>query len=164
MEETKMAGLGFDMVHTAVSYWLGALSEPVLMISREDMIRAAGRGALIWDVRSHDAFEREHASGALNLGGVDWLLADNCGGNLIPASVIEDTLVQAGIQKARPVVIYAEQPAVDAFVALRALRSIGICDAQVCLGDAAPAGQRSAQTGGATGHASTAGVEHPLHA
>ena len=31
-------------------------------------------------------------------------------------------------------IIYAEQRAVDAFVALRALRSIGLDDAQVCLG------------------------------
>jgi rhodanese-related sulfurtransferase len=164
MEETGMSGFNLDMVHTAVSYWLGALSEPVLMISRDDMIQAAGRGALIWDVRSREAFEREHAPGALSLGGIDWLLADNCGGNLIPASVIADTLAEAGIQKARPVVIYAEQRAVDAFVALRALRSIGICDAQVCLGEAAPATQKAAPDRGAAVPSTFPRVERPLHA
>ena len=159
-----MSGFGFDIVHTAVSYWLGALSEPVLMISRDDMMQAARRGALIWDVRSREAFGREHAPGALSLGGVDWLLADNCGGNLIPASVIEDALGQAGILQGRPVVIYAEQRAVDAFVALRALRSIGICDAQVCLGDPAPAGATAEPARVATEPSMAPRVEHPIDA
>ena len=132
-----MSGLSFDFVHTAVSYWLGALSEPVLIVDRGEMAQAAAAGAIIWDVRPTQEFQRGHADGALSLGDVDWLLADNSGGNLIPAMVIEDTLGEAGIQPGRPVIIYAEQRAVDAFVALRALRSIGINDAQVCLGDAA---------------------------
>jgi 3-mercaptopyruvate sulfurtransferase SseA len=132
-----MSGLNFEIVHTAVSYWLGALSEPVLIISRDEMKQAAAQGAVIWDVRSAQEFQQGHAEGALSLGSVDWLLADNCGGNLIPATVIEDQLRQAGIHVGRPVIIYAEQRAVDAFVALRALRSIGITDGQVCLGDGA---------------------------
>ncbi|MBA3477008.1 MAG: hypothetical protein H0T52_01185 [Lautropia sp.] len=132
-----MSGFSFDIVHTAVSYWQGALSEPVLIVGRNEMKQAAAQGALVWDVRSAEEFQRGHEEGALSLGGVDWLLADNFGGNLIPACVIEDQLRQGGIVPGRPVIIYAEQRAVDAFVALRALRSIGISDAQVCLGDAA---------------------------
>jgi hypothetical protein len=140
-----MSGLDFGSMQTAVrtamSYWLGALSEPVLIIGRDEMIRAAADGAVIWDVRPADEVERNRAdgppSGALTLGDVGWLLADNSGGNLIPAAVIEDSLGRSGIQRGRAVVIYSERHAVDAFVALRALRSIGIGDAQVCLGDAA---------------------------
>lgn len=138
-----MSGLNFEIVHTAVSYWLGALSEPVLMIGRDDMRRAVARGAIVWDVRSAEEFARGHGDGALSLGSVDWLLADNSGGNLIPASVIEDALRKAGIQRGREVIIYTEQRAVDAFVALRALRSIGIADAQVCLGDVKSASTRA---------------------
>lgn len=132
-----MSGLSFEIVHTAVSYWLGALSEPVLIVGRKEMQQAAAQGAVIWDVRATEEFQRAHEDGALSVGCVDWLLADNCGGNLIPARVIEDRLRQAGIHRGRPVIIYTEQRAVDAFVALRALRSIGVSDAQVCLGDAA---------------------------
>ncbi len=140
-----MSGLDFasmqTAVQTAMSYWLGALSEPVLIIGRDEMTRAAADGAIIWDVRPAEEVERNRAdgplSGALTLGDVGWLLADNSGGNLIPAAVIEDTLGRSGIQRGRAVVIYSERHAVDAFVALRALRSIGIGDAQVCLGDAA---------------------------
>ncbi len=47
-------------VQAALSYWVGALSEPVL-------------------------------------GSVNWLLADNCGGNLVPAPVIAETLGNNGI-------------------------------------------------------------------
>ena len=132
-----MSGLSFEIVHTAVSYWLGALSEPVLIIGREEMKQAAAKGAVIWDVRAPEEFERAHEEGARSVGSVHWLLADNCGGNLIPARVIEDQLRQAGIHCGRPVIIYTEQRAVDAFVALRALRSVGVTDAQVCLADAA---------------------------
>jgi len=128
---------GLDFVHTALSYWHGALSEPVLIIGREEMQRAAAAGAIVWDVRSAAEAGHHRLDGALALGEVDWMLADNSGGNLIPASVIADTLAKAGIEPGRAVVIYAEQRAVDAFVALRALRSIGIDDAQVCLADAA---------------------------
>lgn len=126
---------GLDLVQTALSYWHGALSEPVLIIGREEMQRAAAAGAIVWDVRPA-AEAGQRLDGALALGEVDWLLADNSGGNLIPARVIADALARAGIEPGRPVVIYAGQRAVDAFVALRALRSIGIDDAQVCLADA----------------------------
>jgi rhodanese-related sulfurtransferase len=127
---------GFDLMHTALSYWHGALSEPVLIIGREDMKRAAAGGAIVWDVRTAAEQDASRVDGALSLGEVDWLLADNSGGNLIPAPVIQDTLARTGIEPGRAVVIYAERRAVDAFVALRALRSIGIDDAQVCLGGA----------------------------
>jgi hypothetical protein len=140
-----MSGLDFGSMQTAVqtamSYWLGALSEPVLIIGRDEMARAAADGAIVWDVRPAEEIGRNRGdglpSGSLTLGDVGWLLADNSGGNLIPAAVIEDTLGRWGIQRGRAVVIYSERHAVDAFVALRALRSIGIGDAQVCLGDAA---------------------------
>lgn len=130
-----MSGLSFDFLQTAVSYWMGALSEPVLMIDRADMAHAAERGAIVWDVRPPPEFDRGHHDRAVSLGSVEWLLADNSGGNLIPADVIADVLRQSGIQPGRKVVVYAEARAVDAFVALRALRSIGVTDAQVCLGD-----------------------------
>lgn len=133
-----MSGLDFEIVHTAVSYWLGALSEPVLMIGRDEMQRAVSQGAIVWDVRDESEFQRGHSDHAISLGSA-WLLADNSGGNLIPAAVIQEALRNIGIQQGRPVIIYAEQRAVDAFVALRALRSIGISDAHVCLGDSKPA-------------------------
>ena len=128
------------MVRSTVSYWLGALSEPVLMVTTEQMRSAAAAGTVIWDVRAREAFDERHPDGALSLGSVDWLLADSFGGNLIPAAVIATTLQSAGIEPGRSVIIYSEGSAVDAFVALRALRSIGIHTAQVCLGNAESAG------------------------
>ena len=141
-----MSGLSFGIVNEAVSYWLGALSDPVPMIGPAEAMLAVANGAVIWDVRSGDDYRRGHADGALWLGSVDWLLAGDGGGNLIPAPVIEDALARAGIRQGVAVVIYAEQRAVDAFVALRALRSIGIADARVCLGDA-PSRPRSVRAG-----------------
>jgi rhodanese-related sulfurtransferase len=146
--------IDFGIMETAMSYWLGALSEPVLIIDREAMAKAAAEGAIIWDVRSSSEFEREHVDGALTLGEVDWLLADNSGGNLIPAAVIEDLLGKAGIHRGRTVIIYAEGRAVEAFVALRALRSIGVTSAQVCLADVA-----GADTAAAPPHRASGGRE-----
>jgi 3-mercaptopyruvate sulfurtransferase SseA len=136
--------IDFGIMQTAMSYWLGALSEPVLIIDRQAMAKAAADGAIVWDVRPAAEFERGHVDGALSLGEVDWLLADNSGGNLVPAAVIEDVLGKAGIHHGRSVIIYAEGRAVEAFVALRALRSIGLGNAQVCLGDVNGAGAAAA--------------------
>ncbi|MGE0801152.1 MAG: rhodanese-like domain-containing protein [Lautropia sp.] len=130
-----MSALNWELVRSTVSYWLGALSEPVSMVSVAQMQEAAAAGAIVWDVRDPDRYKQGHLPGALSLGTVDWLLADSFGGNLIPAKVIEGILGNAGIGPGRRVVIYSAGRAVDAFVALRALRSIGIDDAQVCLGD-----------------------------
>lgn len=141
-----MSGLNWGLVKSTVSYWLGALSEPVLMVTSDQMRTAATAGTIIWDVRSNEAHAQGHPDGALSFGSVEWLLADSFGGNLIPAPVIAATLRDAGIEPGCSVIIYSEGSAVDAFVALRALRSIGIPNAQVCLGDAVPAGTPAVET------------------
>ena len=43
--------LDLDIVHTAMSYWTGALSEPVPIIDRDAMTLAVSRGAIVWDLR-----------------------------------------------------------------------------------------------------------------
>ncbi len=131
-----MNGLSFEIVHQAMSYWHGALSEPVLMIDAEEAALAIAGGAILWDLHARKTKGSGQTEAGMPIAGVDWLLADACGGNLIPARIIADTLAQAGIEPGRAVVVYAERRAVDAFVALRALRSIGIADARVCLGAA----------------------------
>ena len=149
-------------VQTALSYWVGALSEPVLMITPQEMARARGEGAVIWDVRTAAEYQQGLEEDDLWLGSVDWLLADNCGGNLVPAPVIAQTLESNGIKPGRMVIVYAQSRAVDAFVALRALRSIGIHDARVCLGSAQTAGPapvRSARTGHGALHPSDQQVD-----
>lgn len=133
-----MSGMNWGLMRSTLTYWLGALSEPVLMVTKAQMRAAAENGAIIWDVRAEDVAEGSRPAGALALGSVAWLLADNLGGNLIPAPIIATRLRDAGIEPGRPVILYAESSAVDALIALRALRSIGVHDAQVCLGDAEP--------------------------
>ena len=43
--------MNLQIVQTAMSYWLGALSEPVLIIARDDMAKAADKGMEIIDIR-----------------------------------------------------------------------------------------------------------------
>ncbi|MEO6269803.1 MAG: hypothetical protein ABIP08_05825, partial [Lautropia sp.] len=105
---------------------------------------------MIWDVRTAAEYQQGLEEDDLRLGSIDWLLADNCGGNLVPAPLIAETLGNNGIKPGRVVIVYAQSRAVDAFVALRALRSFGIHDARVCLGSgqtAGPAPVRSARAG-----------------
>lgn len=130
-----MSGMNWRRVRSTMTYWFGALSEPVLMVSPAQMQVAVGNGAIVWDVREEGP--QLPAIPTLHLGSMEWLLADSLGGNLIPAPIIASRLSEVGIEPGQPVILYAEGSAIDALIALRALRSIGV-EAQVCLGDAEP--------------------------
>lgn len=126
--------MDFNAIRRTASLWLGPLTEPEF-IDEDEIEGAIADGALLWDVRDGDAHSAAHPPGARSLGNVEWLLDERSGANLVPANVIASALARIGIRAGREVIVYAGRDAVPAFIALRALRAIGIQHARICLGD-----------------------------
>ena len=115
-----------------IACWASVLGAPVQALSIDQVAEEARLGSVIWDVRSAADWQAGHPEGARSLGGVDWLLAEAFGGNLIPRAVIASRLDEIGIAPGRRVILYGIAGSVDVLVALRALRAIGVRDLAVC--------------------------------
>ena len=126
--------MDFNTVRRTASLWLGPFTEPEF-IDAGDVSGAIDDGALLWDVRDTPAFNAGHPVGARSLGTVEWLLDERSGANLVPANVIASALARIGIRPGREVIVYTTDDPVPAFIALRALRAIGIHHARICLGE-----------------------------
>ncbi len=120
-----------------IACWTRVLGAPVQTLAASQLSDEIRLHTIIWDVRSRTEWQAGHPEGALTLGGVDWLLADAFGGNLVPRPVIANRLGEIGIAPDKRVVVYGPPGSIDVLIALRALRSIGVRDLAVC--DAAPA-------------------------
>lgn len=129
-----MSDLEFNKIRRAAALWLGPLAEPAL-IGNDEMLRAAGAGSLIWDVRDEASHRNGHPAGARSLGSVDWLLAEPSGANLVPAAVIVGALERIGIAPGADIVVYSDADPVSAFIAVRALRCIGVRKVRICFGE-----------------------------
>lgn len=69
---------------------------------------AAGRGAIIWDVRAAKAYEKGHIPGAVNLGKAGAVLRDPVMEDFLPTEAIEQILNDAGIDLGKEVIVYGE--------------------------------------------------------
>lgn len=127
--------MDFNAIRRTASLWLGPLTEPEF-VDEDEIEGAVADGVLLWDIRDGAAHEAGHPTGARSLGNVDWLLDDGSGANLVPSNVIASALARIGIRAGRDVIVYTTGDPVSAFIALRALRAIGIHHARICLGDA----------------------------
>ncbi len=127
----------FDNAWTLVSVtagaWLDGRSRPIaspMTADKTALRRAAGEGALVWDVRPTPVGDRRRKPRGVSLGAVDWVVDDATTGALTDAGSIARVLARIGIRPGRPVIVYADR-ATDGFRALRALRSIGVDNASV---------------------------------
>ena len=126
-----MRTMDFNAIRRTASLWLGPLGEPEF-IDEDELDGAVADGVLLWDIRSSDAHTAWHPTGARSLGQVDWLLDEHSGANLVPSNVIASALARIGIRPGRDVIVYAGHEPVPAFIAVRALRAIGISHARIC--------------------------------
>lgn len=134
-----MKELGSGVVQTTAAYWLRAMHQP-LIVDATQLGGAAAHDTIVWDVRStrhHQADDNPH--GAVSIGQIDWLLASPDGTTLIASDVIARVLGRIGIRPGRAVIVYADRAASAGFLALRALRAIGVERARIFLGE--PAGE-----------------------
>ena len=69
---------------------------------------AAGRGAIIWDVRSPRAYVKGHIPGAVNLGKAGAVLRDPVNEDFLPTETVEKIFNQAGIDLGKEIIVYGE--------------------------------------------------------
>ena len=128
-----MTLLELQELKRSIASWTSVLGAPIEALNIAALANASEAGALIWDVRSSSAHAAGHPVGARSLGSIDWLLADDSsGGNLIPRAVIAARLATIGLTAGQRVIVYAEPGCLDALVALRALRAVGVRSLAVC--------------------------------
>lgn len=122
----------WQLVALTAAHWLRRVRRPTatpMTADEVDLRRAARRGALVWDIRPPVPNGQRLPRG-LSLGAIDWVVADPVTGRLTAAATIARILGRIGIAPGREVVVYADR-ASEAFIALRALRSVGVEDASV---------------------------------
>ncbi len=129
-------GTDLRVVGLTAAQWLSEEQRPTarpLTTDKEEFERAARRDdAVVWDIRPTPAHERDRPPRALSLGAVDWVLADPGAGRLTGSDSIARVLRRIGIRPGRAVIVYGGRAAAG-FLALRALRSIGIESASIYL-------------------------------
>lgn len=127
-----MTLLDAQELQRTISCWTSVLGTSVQTVTTGQIIQELAAGSIIWDVRSSQAHQAGHPEGARSLGGIDWLLADAFGGNLVPRLVIANRLAEIGIEPGKRVVVCSTTGGIEMPIALRALRAIGVGDLAVC--------------------------------
>ena len=89
------------------------------------VVEAAGRGAIIWDVRSADQYRKGHIPGAVNIGDAGQVLRNANTEDFIPVGQIEKILGGAGIDPAREIIVYASRGNPYAYFGLYTIQYFG---------------------------------------
>ena len=95
------------------------------IVDADDVARALGRGAIVWDVRDARSYAEGHVPGAVNAGDVG-ALRDPNREDWLPAPQVAAVLGRAGIDILnREVIVYARTGDPNAYYALAGIRHFG---------------------------------------
>ncbi len=155
-----MKELGSGVVQTTAAYWLRAMHQP-LIVDTTQLGGAAAHDTVVWDVRSTRHHQADNPYGAVSIGQIDWQLATPDGTALVASDVIARVLRRIGIRPGRAVIVYADRAASAGFLALRALRAIGVERARIFLG---PNGGESGATTALQAFWRSQAARHPARA
>lgn len=92
-----------------------AADKPATTPSQARIVDTAGvqaaiqRGAIVWDVRSADDYNRGHIPGAVNIGDIGKVLRKDSDEDYIPLADMERRLGEAGIDPAKEIVVYGDK-------------------------------------------------------
>jgi thiosulfate/3-mercaptopyruvate sulfurtransferase len=86
------------MIAVAVTSTLADVQERMI-VDRAYVQGAAGRNALVWDVRSADAYRKGHIPGAVNIGDTARVLRDDNTEDFVAIDQVETILSAAGIDR-----------------------------------------------------------------
>ena len=86
---------------------------------------AMKRGAILWDVRSAEAYAQGHIAGAVNIGSVAKVLRNYNTEDFLPIAQVQELLSTAGIDLSREVVVYGRRGDPSAYFALTAVKQFG---------------------------------------
>jgi len=86
---------------------------------------ALARGAILWDVRSEEEYNKAHIAGAVNLDDPQNVLRDGKNEDLLPIPELERILGELGIDPSKEIVVYGSKGMPSAYFAEQALRYLG---------------------------------------
>jgi thiosulfate/3-mercaptopyruvate sulfurtransferase len=108
---------------------VAATASPLATI--DDVKAALERGAVIWDVRSAQEYQRGHIPGAVNIGDPTKVLRDENTEDFIATSRIAELFGQAGIDPLRETIVYGKRGANQAYFGRYTIQYFGGRDARV---------------------------------
>ncbi len=109
-------------LHNALAQ--SASNQPIV-IDTAEVTKAIARGALVWDVRSSDAFVKGHIPGAVNIGDAPSALREPNSEDFIATEQIEKILAGVGINPAREIVVYGNRGGWQAYFGLYTMQYFG---------------------------------------
>jgi thiosulfate/3-mercaptopyruvate sulfurtransferase len=102
-----------------------SVSNQPVVIDMAEVTKAIARGALVWDVRSSEAFEKGHIPGAVNIGDAPSALREPNSEDFIATDQIEKILAAAAINPAREIVVYGSRGGWQAYFGLYTMQYFG---------------------------------------
>ncbi len=87
--------------------------------------QAAARGAILWDVRGEEEFQKGHIPGATSIGDAPASLRDGGSEDYLPVPQMERILGEAGIDLSREIVVYGAKALPSPYFAYQTLRYLG---------------------------------------
>jgi thiosulfate/3-mercaptopyruvate sulfurtransferase len=101
------------------------VSTQSIVIDTAEVTKAIARGALVWDVRSSEAFVKGHIPGAVNIGDAANALREPNSEDFIATEQIEKILASAGINPTREIVVYGSRGGWQAYFGLYTMQYFG---------------------------------------
>ena len=95
------------------------------IVDTEFVAQAVQRGAIIWDVRSEEAYVKGHIPGAVNIDDAQAALLDGKSEDYLPVAQMEKILGDAGIDLNQEIVVYGAKALSGAYFAQQVLRYLG---------------------------------------
>jgi thiosulfate/3-mercaptopyruvate sulfurtransferase len=99
---------------------------PRIIVDTDHVAAAIERGAIVWDVRSHEEYLRGHIPGAVNMDDVQAVLREPATEDYIALEEIERTLGETGIDPGREIVLYGWKAHTAPYFGYVTLRWLGM--------------------------------------
>jgi len=95
------------------------------IVDTDFVVQALARGAIVWDVRSEEAYNKGHVPGAVNMDDPQNVLRDGKNDYLLPIPELETSLGALGIDPSQEIVVYGTKGMPSAYFAEQTLRYLG---------------------------------------
>jgi thiosulfate/3-mercaptopyruvate sulfurtransferase len=95
------------------------------IVDTDFVVQALARGAIVWDVRGEEEYNKAHIPGAVNLDDPQNVLRDGKNEDLLPIPELERILGELGIDPSKEIVVYGSKGMPSAYFAEQTLRYLG---------------------------------------
>src|SRR5262249_29346979 len=102
--------------------WAQAAAAASAIVDAQYVADAIARNAIVWDVRSVDAYAKGHIAGAISIGDAAKVLRDDNTEDFIATDRIEKILGGAGLDPKREIIVYGSRGTWHPYFGLYTLR------------------------------------------